>query len=557
MQRSSTLVVVPSLLALAVPLAPAAAAQIQGLAVEGGGGFVAGGQVAWVGDVDGDGLDDFATSDRRYDAGALSDVGQVRVHSGSTGQLLGQVTGGHAGAFLGWHIAGVGDVDGDGLPELAATQVDYPQPARVLLLSTASFASVRDIVLGTTSADVVLAGAGDVDGDGTPDLAVGSRYQPAGGGTVWVHSGATGALLRTLAPQHDSFGTSLTNAGDLDGDGVPELIVGAPYANLALHFYKGGLFVYRGSDGTLLRQHQGGMSDGTWTLEELGRFAVSLPDVDGDGVRDYAGQGGYPGSQVLLFSGATGALLHHYPTLGAIDIGLGIADAGDADGDGVADLLLQTGGELGTAEFLLRSGAAPWGLLDRFWVPYRLDGFAGGVDASGDGRTDLLLAESGYLDFVNLIAQPAQHHVGRVSLLGMHDLGAEVRRTCATTPNSTGEPARIWAEGSVSIADDACELVAWNLPPSQPGIVFFGFAGAQTPFGNGLLCVAPPTIRLAPGASGANGVLSSALQLGPSSPYAGSLQPGVAAYFQCWFRDPAGGGAATDLSDAVRVTLVQ
>src|SRR6266545_3813341 len=81
-----------------------------------------------------------------------------------------------------------------------------------------------------------LAGVGDVDGDGVPDLGVGEPSQNVAGqdnqGRVFVFSGATGARLRTLGnpdPQALArFGFALAGVGDVDGDGVPDLAVGAP-----------------------------------------------------------------------------------------------------------------------------------------------------------------------------------------------------------------------------------------------------------------------------------------------------------------------------------------
>ena len=539
---------------LPVALAPAAAAQILHHAVEGVPGFRPGEQVAWVGDVDGDGLTDWATSNSSHMAGGLANAGQVRVHSGASGQLLGQVTGTLANGRLGLRLAGLGDVDGDGLPEIAATQ-----GARVLVISTATWSPVHDLAPPTTNPFLVLAGAGDADADGRPDLAVGDLSQ----GRVWVHSGATGALLHTLTPppseDFGGFGAALAGAGDLDGDGRGELLVGAPFRNPTLHQHDGAFLVFRGADGSLLRAHVGGTANPTgMNIAELGTHLAGLGDVDGDGVRDYAAQGsGMSSAQAVLYSGSTGALLHLYPNphVSLEEGAWGLADAGDVDGDGIPDLLVL--GLVGPArpEFTLSSGAPPWELLDRMQVPFGTGPFACAPDADGDGHPDLVLGEPGYLDFVIGVGQPAQHHVGRTSVIGLRELGAEVERTCATTLNSTGEPARIWADGSVSIADDACALVAWNLPPSQPGIVFFGSTVAQTPFGNGLLCVAPPTVRLSATSSGANGVLTSVLPLGPSSPYTTYLLAGIPAFFQCWFRDPAGGGPGTDLSDAVRVSL--
>jgi hypothetical protein len=87
---------------------------------------------------------------------------------------------------------------------------------------------------------LALAGVGDIDGDGVPDLAAGAPYQNVAGqgnqGRVFLFSGASGQLVLTLtkpSPQAQAqFGWTLAGVGDVDGDGVPDLAVGAPFQDV-------------------------------------------------------------------------------------------------------------------------------------------------------------------------------------------------------------------------------------------------------------------------------------------------------------------------------------
>jgi hypothetical protein len=195
------------------------------------------------------------------------------------------------------------------------------------------------------------AGVADLDGDSIRDylLLDWSGLRPR----VQVISGASGAPLFTIdAGQTDSiyFGWSLSGAGDLDGDGVPDVLVGAlDYVDPAQSYWApGAVIACSGRDGSLLQLHFGD-GDGQY----LGAAVAGLDDVDGDGTPDFlAGAPNdatvkNPGSGfVRCFSGRTGAILYQVDGALAGDrFGMTLAVLSDHDGDGVRDFAVQADSE--------------------------------------------------------------------------------------------------------------------------------------------------------------------------------------------------------------------
>jgi hypothetical protein len=122
---------------------------------------------------------------------------------------------------------------------------------------------------------------------------------------------------------------------------------------------------------------------------------------------------------------------------------------------------------------------------------------------------------------------------------------------CVGAPNSTGSGASMSSTGSTGVAANDLVLVTSGLPASAIGIYFVGASPTQVPFGNGFQCVDAPVTRLGPAIASA-GVAQRAfdgtLLPPPIRPQAGDVR-----YFQFWYRNPAGGGAGFNLSDALRV----
>lgn len=165
----------------------------------------------------------------------------------------------------------------------------------VFILSSAAIAQERVYVLGEFASNGddfgrTVADAGDIDGDGVPDLLVGAPFDNQGGvnsGAVWVHSGRTGSVLwaRNGDFSGDNFGWALDGLGDINGDGRGDYIVGAPGWDNAGTWQSnsGAVYVISGATGGTIAFLP------TNQLNANAGYAVcGLGDVTGDGVGDFA-----------------------------------------------------------------------------------------------------------------------------------------------------------------------------------------------------------------------------------------------------------------------------
>ncbi|HEV8306360.1 MAG TPA: VCBS repeat-containing protein, partial [Methylomirabilota bacterium] len=225
----------------------------------------------------------------------------------------------------------------------------------------------------------VYVAGGDLNGDGVPDIVTGAG--PGGGPEVRVFDGVTGTLLRSFLAYDASFtGGVRVAVGDVNGDGRADIITGPGPG--------GGpnVRVFDGRTGALLRSFFA--YDPTFT----GGVFVAAGDVNGDGMADIitgAGEGGGP--NVRVFSGATGLMLANFFAYDPSFTGGVRVAAGDMGGAGRADYII-TGPGPGAAPVV--KVFDPTGGLTRAFFAYA-PAFTGGVfvaagDMNGDGTADII-----------------------------------------------------------------------------------------------------------------------------------------------------------------------
>jgi FG-GAP repeat protein len=357
-----------------------------------------GSALAALGDLDGDGIGDLAVGAAGDDEGGsacgaawvlfLARDGTVRAQR-KLGDL--QLGGLDAGDGFGCALAGLGDLDGDGVRDLAAganrDDDGGAEHGAVWVLFLAPDGSLRAQQkisatqggftgpLGVDFFGHALANLGDLDGDGLRELGVGAILDGdlvSRGGALWILSlradgsvqaqrkisGAQGGFAGPLDP-YDHFGSAVAALGDLDGDGRGELAAGAPQDDDGGDYERGAVWVLE-LDAVFVVQTQQKISDrpgslgGTLDYGDLfGSAVVALGDLDGDGIGELAVGAPWDddgrGAVWVLFLDAAGAVKAYRKInateggfTGVLDFdvrfGHALAAPGDLDGDGVVDL---------------------------------------------------------------------------------------------------------------------------------------------------------------------------------------------------------------------------
>lgn len=356
------------------------------------------------GDLDGDGVCDLILGSR---AGILG-TGYARVVSGTNGMLIREFTGSGAGDRFGTAVDGVGDLDGDLVPDVIVGAALAGSGARgEASVFSGSDGSVIHALSGAAPGDHFgwsVVGLSDLDGDLVPEFAVGAVDSGASTGMVRVFSGATGTELRThtgVGP-NELFGYALAALPDVDGDLVGELLVGAPSVVKLGAVTTGYATLFSGATGAVIDSWSGHTAN-----DAFGRAVANAGDVDGDGIADaiVGAPQPMPGSTgyARVFSGLTGSLVYDWAgDSGGDHFGASVASAGDVNSDLQGEVAIGAPGDddngqnSGSVRVISGQGGLPlftiYGESANQELGSSLDG---GDDINGDGTLDLVIAVPG------------------------------------------------------------------------------------------------------------------------------------------------------------------
>lgn len=383
--------------------------------------------VAAAGDVNGDGRSDVLIGAHQYDNGQSNEGAAFLYYGGGVAVSMSAVAleANQAGAMMGYSVGSAGDLNADGYSEimvgarLYSNGQAYEGAVFIYEGSATGVIKANPRRLESNQVDAryghSLAPAGDVNGDGFSDIVIGAYLYDRGftnQGAAFVHYGkgvgtevTDGDTLATYPQNEAWFGWAVAGAGDLNGDGYGDVIVGARYFDNG-QANEGATFVYYGGAVFGIGKKLAAMQESNQTDGWLGCAVASAGDVNGDGFSDVVigaysyDDGQYDEGLALIFHG--GASLTSAESVetvaGTIDrsrFGAMVRDAGDINGDGFDDIIVNApGATLTEGATTIYYGSAN-GINNGAPLPAQAIPFgrsaSGAGDVNGDGYADVIV----------------------------------------------------------------------------------------------------------------------------------------------------------------------
>jgi hypothetical protein len=455
------------------------------------------GRSATAGDVDGDGYSDVIVGANQYDNGQTGE-GRAYVFRGGASGLAATADwtaeSDQAGARLGISVGTAGDVNGDGYSDviIGAHQYDNGEPGEGRAYVYHGSASGLAAAAGWTAESNKLIAqfgfsvgtAGDVNGDGYGDVIVSAPYYNAGEtdeGRVFVYHGSATGLSATAdwtakSDQGDTdFGSSVGTAGDVNGDGYSDVIVGA-YRYDHGETDEGCAFVWHGSANGVNNDIDGTPANAAWADESnqegahFGESVGTAGDVNGDGYADvivgaasYEGEIPYEGRAFVYHGSASGlSATPNWTADGGQStafFGESVGTAGDVNGDGYSDVIVGAfcfdNGESneGRASVYhgsssgLATGSADWTAEADQEDAYFGTSVGTAGDVNGDGYSDVIVGADGYTQNKTEEGRVFVYHGSAAGLSTTADWTAEGDKAGACLGTSVGTAGDVNGDG--------------------------------------------------------------------------------------------------------------